>query len=68
MAKQILMENFGLGLWITLKKYSKWIPLSLDKKFNLKKVDDNYMITNGPAFIDKKTFTILTVEKGNLQN
>ena len=28
----------------------------LDKKFNLKKVDDNYMITNGPAFIDKKSF------------
>ena len=28
----------------------------LDKKFNLKKVDDNYMITNGPAFIDKKNF------------
>ena len=28
----------------------------LDKKFNLKKVDDNYMITNGPAFIDKNNF------------
>tara|TARA_Y100001970_G_scaffold274030_1_gene373146 strand:+ start:1545 stop:2456 length:912 start_codon:yes stop_codon:yes gene_type:complete len=28
----------------------------LDKNLNLKKVDDNYMITNGPAFIDKNNF------------
>ncbi len=28
----------------------------LDKKLNLRKVDKNYYITNGPAFIDKKNF------------
>ena len=28
----------------------------LDNKFNLKKVDSGYTITNGPAFIDKKNF------------
>ena len=28
----------------------------LDKNLNIKKVDSNYIITNGPAFIDKKNF------------
>jgi xylono-1,5-lactonase len=28
----------------------------LDKKFNVKKVDSNYIITNGPAFIDERNF------------
>ena len=28
----------------------------MDKKLTLHKVDDNYLITNGPAFIDKNNF------------
>jgi xylono-1,5-lactonase len=28
----------------------------LNKKLDLKKIDNNYIITNGPAFIDKKSF------------
>ena len=28
----------------------------IDRKLNLKKVDSNYFITNGPAFIDSKNF------------
>ena len=35
----------------------------LDKNLNLNKVDTNYMITNGPAFINEKIFIIQILKK-----
>ena len=57
MEKQILLEIFGLALLDNLeRKIEKGSLYKLDKNFKLIKVDKNYRITNGPAFIDQYNF------------
>ena len=57
MEKQILQESL---VWyygqLRDEKLEKGSLYKLDKNFKLIKVDKNYRITNGPAFIDQNNF------------